>query len=241
MQHLLRRSVYLLQLRGTMKSALIFVTTIIIISCKSSDEAKKINYDNYIDKEIYLVGRDSNWDLQDSLGSISLKIPKRLDTSYNWEDPSDCSSCGWMKYRFADQNYSQFAERSIWTFVPDSVYQLNIWHNPIKEVPDSIILKPLREKDTANWYYYPHILSYSDSTSFLIKKFEIINGRSFIISAFISPHGYLTESQTLFVVAETTLKSRELYFIGECGAKDTTGFVDNMYKSFLSIKIEEKR
>ena len=33
--------------------------------------------------------------------------------------------------------------------------------------------------------------------------------------------------------------NRMLQFVGECDAKDTTGFIDNMYKSFLSIRIKE--
>jgi hypothetical protein len=145
-----------------------------------------------------------------------------------------------MKYRFADKSYTQFAESGwLWTFVPDSTYQFNIWHKPIKEAPDSIILKPLSEKDTSDWYYHPHIVGSATPSIFVLKEFKLINERPFVISAFISSYGYLTHSRTLFVIAETNLKSRELYFIGECGAKDTARFIDCIYKSFLSIRIKE--
>jgi hypothetical protein len=169
-----------------------------------------------------------------------MKVPERLDTFYSWNHYSCCSSCGWLKYRFADKKYPQFAESGwYWTIVPDSVYQLNIWHRPIKEAPDSITLKPLSKKDTAYCYYHPQMVGYSKPPDFLLKEFKLINERPFVISAFVNPYGYLTDSRTLFVIAETNLKSREIYFIGECGAKDTTGFIDNMYKSFLSIRIKE--
>lgn len=127
----------------------------------------------------------------------------------------------------------------MWFVVPDSTYQLNIWHKPIRLPPDTIMMKPLSEKDTSFCYYHPRLVSHSDTANFLLKEFKVINKKLFVLSAFVVPHGYLTNSQTLFVIAETTLKSRELYFIGECGARDTTGFIDNMYKSFLSIRIKE--
>ena len=217
--------------------------SIILISCSNLYTPKEVDYIGYDEKSFYLTGRDSSYELKDRLGLIQMKIPERLDTFYSWNDYSCCSSCGWFKYRFADKKYPQFAESGWYWIVPDSVYQLNIWHRPIKEATDSVTLKPLSEKDTSNCYYHPQIVWASKSDSFLFKKFKLINKRPFIISAFISPRGKgkFANSQPLFVVAETNLKSRELYFVGECRAKDTTGFIDNMYRSFLSIKIEEKQ
>ena len=224
-----------------MKSILLhFVMAMVIISCKQADKKKQIDYSGFTDREISLAGYDERPEWNDSLAYVSLKIPVRLDTFYKWQHYSCNTSSGWMKYRFADKCYPQFAESGwYWTVVPDSVYQINIWHKPIKIAPDSITLRPLSEKDTVGCFYHPHIVSSPKSVNFLLKEFKLINERPFIISAFVNPYGYLTHSQTLFVVAETNLKSRELYFIGECGTKDTTGFIDNMYKSFLSIRIKE--
>lgn len=224
-----------------MKAAFIkFATLTILISCKSSDTPEEIDYSGYNDQKILLTGYDEKYDFTDSLASISLKLPLRLDTFYKWEDISCNPAVGWMKYRFADKTYPQFAESGrYWTIVPDSTYQLNIWHKPIKVAPDTITVKPLSEKDTVSWYYHPHIVHSSDPVNYLLKEFKLINERPFVISAFVTSYGYLTHSQTLFVIAETTLKSRELYFIGECGAKDATGFIENMYNSFLSIRIKE--
>ena len=222
------------------RTLLKIVTLSIFISCSDSRKPEEINYTGFIERGIALSGYDENFELTDSLCLVSLKIPVRLDTFYKWQHYSCNTSSGWMKYRYADKKYSQFAESGwYWTVVPDSVYQLNIWHKPIKIAPDSIILRQLSEKDTSLCYYHPQIAGYSKSANFLFKEFKLLNQRPFVISAFINPYGYLTNSQTLFVVAETNLKSRELYFIGECAAKDTTGFIDNLYKSFLSIRIKE--
>jgi hypothetical protein len=221
----------------------LFITVLIIISCKSSDRTKEVNYDDFIDTKTYLVGIDSNYESKDSLALVSLKIHQRFDTAYNWWHRSDCLPCGWMKYRFADKSYPQLKQDDWFGTFADSSYQLDIWHKPIKEAPDSITLKPKSEKDTSFCDYHPNIFWIPDSIRFLFKKFRIINSRPFIISAFISlpGRGKFANPQTLIVVAETNLKSRELYFVGECRAKDTTGFIDKTYKSFLSIKIEEKQ
>lgn len=206
----------------------------ILVSCTNSNEPKQIDYSDFVDKEFQLFNA-----LLDNFGSTLLKVQNRLDTFYKWKHITCCDNCGWMKYRFANKKYPQFAENGyMWASDLDSVYQLSIWHRPTREVPDPIALKPLRKKDTTLWYH-PPIVSFSKPTNFLLKEYRIINEKPFIISAFVCPYGYLTNSQTLFVIAETNLKSRELYFIGECGAKDTTGFIDNMYKSFLSIRIKE--
>src|SRR6187402_723918 len=207
--------------------------SIILISCNNLDKPNEVDYTGYIEKSFYLTGRDKVQELNDTLALLQIKMPERLDTFYRWNDYSCCSSCGWLKYRFADKKYPQFAESGwYWPVVTDSVYQLNIWHKPIKIAPDSITLKPLLEKDTSICYYHPQIVGYSKSANLLFKEFKILNQRPFVISAFINPYGYLTNSQTLFIIAETRLKSRDLYFIGECGPKDTTGFIDRMYKSF---------
>lgn len=217
-----------------------FVTIIIIISCNSSDGVKQIDYAGFIEKRIVVAGIDTNDQQTDSLCVLSIKVPARLDTFYQWHNFSCCTFCGWLMYRFADKSYLQFAEDG-WTVAPDSVYQLSIRHRPRREAPDTITWKPLRQKDTARWNNDAPVASYSKPKSFLLKEFKLINGRPFIISAYVSPYGTLTNSQTLFIIAETNLKSRELSFIGKCGAKDTTGFIANMYKSFLSIRIEEKQ
>ena len=216
------------------------VILIIFISCSDADKSEEINYTGFIQKDILLSGYDENFELTDSLCLISLNTPSRLDTFYNWCDFSCNSSSSWMKYRFADKTYQQFAESGwFWTVVPDSTYQLSICHKPVRMTPDSILLGPLSEKDKKDRFYLGSGLTSSDPAKIIFNEFKYINEKPFIISAYISPYSYLTRSPALFVVAATNLKDRELFFVGECSAKDTTGFIESMYKSFLSIRIKE--
>jgi len=215
------------------------VTLTIFISCSDADKPGEINYTGFIDKDIVLSGYDQNFELTDSLCLVSLKIPSRLDTFYNWCHVLCTTSSSWMKYRFADKTYPQFAEDGWFSTVRDSTYQLSICHKPVRMTPDSIFLESLSEKDKNVRFYLGGALTYNDSAEYIFKDFKYINEKAFIISAYLSSYSYLTRSPALFVVAATNLKDRELFFIAECSAKDTTGFVDNMYKSFLSIRIKE--
>lgn len=70
--------------------------------------------------------------------------------------------------------------------------------------------------------------------------YKEINGRGAVISNIISPVGEISQDTTLYLTASIRLNKFQIDFIAECGAKDTVGFVDNMYKSILSIKIQEK-
>jgi len=215
--------------------------SIILISCNNLDKPNEVDYTGYIEKSFYLTGRDKVEELNDTLALLQIKMPERLDTFYRWNHYSCCSSCGWLKYRFADKKYPQLAESGwYWTIIPDSVYQLNIWHRPQWEVPDSITYRPLNLKDTNFYFSHPrNLFSFAGNFVFIKKEFRTINNRNFIIIAFLSPHGYLTNSETLYLGAITHLKDRDLYFAAECGTQDTTGFIDNLYKSFLSIRIKE--
>ena len=57
-----------------------FATLTILIYCKSSDKPEQFDYRDYVDQKILLKGYDEKSDFTDSLASISLKLPLRLDT-----------------------------------------------------------------------------------------------------------------------------------------------------------------
>jgi hypothetical protein len=223
------------------KLFLSFLTILFFISCNTKKPIEEIGYTGFLPKKVLLIGILRDFDQADTIGELTINIPARLDTFYQWHRTSDCLSCGKFQYRFADRKYKQFAEGGFfWTYVPDSVYQLTISHVPTRDVPDSIHSKPLLAKDTFICEYLAHQLTPLNKITYLKKEFKEINGRGFVISGFITPYGEITNSNTLYLTATTRLRKRNLNFIAECGAKDTTGFFDNMYKSLLSIKIEEK-
>jgi hypothetical protein len=226
-----------------LRQIFLLIISFIIISCSHTKrKAASIDYTGFKEQNIILAGLDKELMQSDTLAIMSIKIPTRLDTFYQWHRDSDCLPCGELQYRFGDKNYQQFSEGGFfWTYVPDSVYQITIRHKPIKEIPDSIKLFPFLEKDTSLFLLsQSHNLTYDDTVYYISKKYQDINNRAFVIFTYKSSYGYLTQKETLFVVAATNLSSRTLFIIGECGGKDTTGFIDNIHKSILSIRIKEK-
>lgn len=217
---------------------------IFICSCNNIPNTQPLatDYSGFVDKKIDLIALDSNLNQKDTLGVLSIKVPSRLDTFYQWRRLTDYTAGGWIQHRFADKKYSQFAESGwIWIIIPDSVYQLTIKYKPLNEIPDSISFRELKEKDIQErWLDQADNLSCSDSITFLNKDFYIINNRSFIISTFHTTCSYVTNKESLFVTAATRLKNRELFLFAECSGKDTSGFITNMYKSIQSTRIKEK-
>ena len=215
---------------------------ILFVSCHSNQKINAIDYSQFSEKRVVLRGVDKNYEQKDTLAILTIKVPNRLDTFYQWHNTSDCLPCGRMQYRFSDKHYQKFMETGMyWTYKPDSVYQFTITHNPIREAPDSIHINPMTISDTNKFGYnlIPEC-TWCEKATFLTKAFKEINGRTFIISIFISPCSKLTDTTALFFTAEMSLRNRRLNFIAECNIKDSLGFIDSMYKSLLSIRIEEK-
>jgi hypothetical protein len=72
--------------------------------------------------------------LPDSLGSIELRIPNRYDTFFKWTHYSDCTGCGWKKYRFQSKKMPIFEESGwLWNALTDSVDRLTIAHSDYTE------------------------------------------------------------------------------------------------------------
>jgi hypothetical protein len=254
-QHLLRRSVHLYIPDGAMKESrlkypstvnicwILFISFAMLTSCIRNQNETKVDYNGFLEKQFLLIGsKKQSYTLNDTLCRISIKIPARLDTFYTWEDHSDYTDAMYLKYRFSDRQYDQYAESGFfYSFKPKSLYQLTLWHKRYKQVPDSIKLKPFTENQKNDkWFHQVPILSYDDIVQYLSTEYKEIDKRPFILSAFISKHSYLTNKEALFVTAATNLTDRYIFFIAECEIKDSTGFINNMYKSLLSIKIEEK-
>ena len=221
---------------------LIFICWIVLSCGDGKEKEVPIDYTGFHEKMIVLSGLDDSTDMADTLASLQIRLPERLDTFYQWHHYSDCKTCGETKYRFADKNYDQYAENGyFWTVVPDSIYQLNIWHKPYSETPDSVLLNPVPEADTSIYYNrLPELVTTLGDVDFFKREFKKINNRNYMITGFVAQTGYLTQSHTIYLVAITHLRSRPLYFIAECSAKDTAGFIQNMYKSLLSIRVMEK-
>ena len=219
---------------------LIGIITFVLVSC--TEEPTIIDYTGFTERNFTIAGLDSNFESTDTLAEIRIKLPERLDTFYKWRHYSCCTNCDNTKYRFADKRYPQFAESGFyWTVEPDSVYQFSIWHKPLRFFSDSTQLEELTINDSGYFYNnIPRQFSLGDKLQPIKKSFQKINGRNFFIVQFISPFGYLTRKETYYVVAGTNLKDRQIKFIGECSAKDSSQFFIGMYKSIQSIVIKER-
>src|SRR5262245_20098512 len=87
--------------------------SVILFSCFYYIETEKnnIDYNGFSYKSIVLTGYSRKEVKQnDTLAILTLKVPARLDTFYQWTHFSDCVPCGTVKYRFADSKYPQFKE-----------------------------------------------------------------------------------------------------------------------------------
>lgn len=217
----------------------------VFISCQPKERKPQIDYTGFTKKEIILTGIDKNYEQKDTLGLLTINIPARLDTFYQWYNRSDCLPCGRLQYRFSDTRYAQFAESGFfWDNISGPIYQLTITHNPIKEAPDNVVIRKFVHTDTGRFGgYLVNEAILCEKISFIKKDFIEINTRPFAVASFISPCSKITDTRnpSLFFTAKTTLKNRYLNFIGECSIKDSTGFLDNMYKTLLSVKIEENK
>lgn len=208
---------------------------ILFISCQNT--SVKNEYNRFYDTTITLVNYESV-----SFAKLRLKIPERFDTFYQWWRTSDCLPCGYIQYRFADKKYSQFAESGMyWTTIPDSLYQITIRHRPVALTYDSVILQPLPLKGPV---YLSTMLSgftfgRMDSIKVFRKNYFTINSRNVQVIEFSTNAGYLTNTPTLYVAATTNLKYVQLEIIAETTAKDTSGFINNIYSVIKSISITE--
>ena len=214
----------------------------LISSCKEKETKDAADYSGFLEKEISLIGIDKNDHEIDTLGKLAIMLPSRLDTFYKWQHFSDCKTCGEIKYRCADNRYDQYAESGFfWSVVPDSIYQFTVWHEPYRPIPDSLIFPFVQQEDTSiHFNRLPSMLTALEDVEYKKREFRQINNRNFVIVGFETKAGYLTQSRTEYLVAVTNLKSRLIYFIAECGAKDCKGFAEDFYKAILSIRIFEK-
>ncbi len=80
--------------------------------------------------------------LADSLGTISITLPKRYDTSFNWTHYSDCNTCHYIKYRVQPKNLPLIKESGwYWREPKDSVERFTITHSifmPSRQITDSL-------------------------------------------------------------------------------------------------------
>src|SRR5687767_12704063 len=106
-----------------------YLLVIILVSCKASDKQKEISYAGFTEKDVPISTYILEKHEKDTLAILSIKIPERLDTFYQWQRYADAVRSNTRRYRFADSRYSVREERpEIENYLrsADSLYQLTI-------------------------------------------------------------------------------------------------------------------
>jgi hypothetical protein len=165
---------------------------IVLLSCKS--KVPLIDYKGYNDQSLYITGYGTNYKKKDTLAQLLIKIPERLDTFYQWHNSSDCTTCSWEQYRFADSNYPKYLESGFfWNEpFPDSIYQLTIRHKPTRWTPRSVNLKSLSSSDTG-YSELPVKEVLCEGSEIISIEYVVINGRPFWITQVSNACSRITE------------------------------------------------
>jgi hypothetical protein len=211
----------------------------LILSCNDQPDTTTVT-DTYVKHSITLTGLDSNFKQTDTLGTLFIQTPARLDTFYQWWNTSDCVPCGWIQYRLADSRYPNFAESGFFSLeTPDSTYHITIRHRPKTWVDDGTTLRTIREKDSSLINdAIPNSLD--RGYQLLGKEFIHINNHPFHVFYLTCAEGAITYQPTIYLIGITSLKDRYLQIIAEHSGNDTTGFYRMMYNSLMSVRIQEK-
>lgn len=99
--------------------------------------------------------------LADSLGTVSIELPTRYDTSFFWTHYSDCGkACEKIKYRFQPKTL-HITKESGWISLGepyDSIYRFTISHSgytPLHDNDDTSFILKFHEREKANLILCP--------------------------------------------------------------------------------------
>ena len=172
--------------------------------------------------------------LVDSLGSVTLTIPKRYDTLFSWTQQSDCGKpCNKIKYRFQPRSLRITKESGfLWLGEPkDSIDRFTISHSgyfPFHEKADSILIFTYHHHEILNIVQHPD--------TYKIKKdtVEKIGDRYFSIIT-IDLYDTAKSQFSKKLLAATSIKSNLLYFTFELLTREKNEITDNFIQTSLDL------
>lgn len=181
-----------------MKVFYLFISLCVLLACKEHISPEK-------SLEIPLNAKVDTIRLLDSLGYVTLSIPKRYDTFFHWLHTSDCYGCGMEKYRYQPSNLRVFKESGFYyTGEPkDSIEQMTLFYSerhPFIHTIDSSDMKRLHLQIRAN---------YKQDYNVIADSVEKINDRYF--SVVVIAQFDTTKNQFIKkVMAETTIRANQV-------------------------------
>ncbi len=108
-----------------MKNSCLFLILLAALSCnQQTNQAYKTPPERIKDVTINLA------DSSDSQGKITISLPARYDTVFNWANHSDCTSCFDFRYRAQPKNRTLLKEDGFfWKIPQDSIERFTIVHS----------------------------------------------------------------------------------------------------------------
>jgi hypothetical protein len=183
--------------------------------------------------------RDTTIILKDSLGNVSVAIPNRYDTFLVWTHFSDCSSCGYEKYRFQSSELPIYLESGwIWDDRKDSVDHFTIEHSQYIRISDSLqptAIKSLHERMLDKAKYEPFM--YQDKSR--VDTIQEINGKQYSIIT----SDFYNDSTKLFskaVWATTLIKGNSVEFKFSLLTKHKDSICDNFVRDSKQLLYQIK-
>jgi hypothetical protein len=176
--------------------------------------------------EIPLNARVDTIRLLDSLGYVTLSIPKRYDTFFQWRHTSDCYGCGREKHRYQPSNLRVFKE-SGWYYTgepKDSIEQMTLSyseHHPFIYTIDSNNWKRLHLQIKAD---------YKQDYNVTADSIEKINDR-YISIVVIDQFDTTTNQFIKKVMAATTIRGNQVSIRYELLTKVNDSICRNFIKN----------
>jgi hypothetical protein len=174
--------------------------------------------------------------LIDSLGTVTINIPSRYDSFFQWTNTSDCGkSCDHEQYRFQPKYLPVFKESGFFYTIPanvnDSTEQFTIVHSgyfPFHEGSDSSLVYKINDYQKQNLLTNPATHKIASDTV------QNINGRYFSIVT-IDLFDPIKKIYSKRVIGSTAIKGNGIEFKYELLTKATDSTVTNFIKNSIDL------
>jgi hypothetical protein len=213
-----------------MRNISIIWTLLFLVGCQS--RSSKNNLSELLPENSKL----HNLNLVDSLGSISINLPNRYDTLFQWTNTSDCGKhCDRIQYRFQPKYLPVFKESGFYYKTPsniaDSTEQFTIVHSghiPFHEGTDSGLIYKI------NTFKKENMLSSADTYKIAKDTVQKINDRYFSIIT-VDMLDSIKKIYSKKIIGTTTIKGNEIEFRFELLTKRHDSIELNFIKNSIDL------
>ncbi|TGE09510.1 hypothetical protein [Hymenobacter fodinae] len=185
--------------------------------------------------------------LVDSLGSITISLPTRYDTTYSWTRYSDCIDCGDLRYRFQPKAFPVTKENGWFWKEPTDVFERFTIIHPASFVSGG------RETDSS-YVFKDHSLKkiaarekglLKGASAMLVSDtIEKINNRYYSILIYDS-NDSVNAVNTRKLMASTNVKGNNIQFNFELQVEKTDTalrkFIENSKYYLRSVKLNKSK